>query len=158
MSQIEISQKEISCCSKLLQRRPPKARKTPAFERSPGIRLALNNRCTEELYMRLAIYILTLILVPILGQAEVSDFNALIDENSKVQQELQENIEEKTVSTAKALEKPADKVVVVESESYNVPTNGRTLKFKKELHQYRASTKKELNRLAEELKSAEREF
>ncbi len=106
--------------------------------------------------MRLATMIL--ILIPVLGQAEVSDFNALIDENSKVQEELQDNIKEKSVSTAKALEKPSEKVVVVESEAYNVPTNGRTLKFKKELHQYRPSTKKDLNRLAEELKSAEREF
>lgn len=102
-------------------------------------------------------YILTLILIPVLGHAKVSDFNALIDENAKVQTELQNNIQEKTVSTTEVLNK-ADKVVVVEGETYNIPTSGRTLKFKKEMHQFRPSTKKDLNRLAEELKSADREF
>jgi hypothetical protein len=106
--------------------------------------------------MKLAM--ITLILFPILGQAEVSDFNSLIDENAKVQRELQTTIQDKTGNSAKALKPTDNKVVVVETESYNVPTSGRTLKFKKELHQYQPPQQNEIKRIAEELKAADREF
>jgi hypothetical protein len=108
--------------------------------------------------MKLAI--LTLTLIPIMGWAEVSDFNSLINENAKAQRELQHNIEDKTTTVKAELtpKKTIKKTVIVQSESYNVPTNDRALKFNKELHQDQPSNKKELDRLAEEFKSMDREF
>ena len=106
--------------------------------------------------MKLAL--ITLILFPILGQAEVSDFNSLINENAKAQKELQTNIENKTIGAVKSLDPAEHKIVVVETESYNVPTSGRTLKFKKEIHQYQAPAQSELKRIAEELKAADRSY
>lgn len=118
-----------------------------------GIALALSVG-NKESFMKLAIVLLS--LVPALGWAGVSDFNALIDENAKVQRELQHNIEEKTTANDKTFNRD-EKTVVVQGEAYSAPASEMTLKFKKE-SQFRPSNKKELDRLAEEFKSMDREF
>lgn len=103
--------------------------------------------------------ILFIMVLPLAGFAKVSDFNSLINENTKAQAELQKNIKENTDASAQAMGATnSDKTVVLESRTYNAPTNRKALKFNKEIKEHRASSKKEMDRLAQEIKSVDREL
>ncbi|MBV2167529.1 MAG: hypothetical protein KUL82_02370 [Bdellovibrio sp.] len=98
-------------------------------------------------------------MIPALGFAKVSDFNALITENVKVQNELhstvKHNMEEAREGVAAA--DVRERIVVVENSgvSYNAPTKKDLLAFKKEKRSHRASEEKQFERLANEINSLE---
>lgn len=106
--------------------------------------------------MKRAIIILS--MVPTLALASVSNFNEIIAENSRAQREIQQTMKVNDDSTAAAIGPNNDRKVVLENISYNAPTNNKALKFKKEISQRRASNKKEMNRLATELSSMNKEL
>ena len=106
--------------------------------------------------MKRALIILT--LVPTLALASVSNFNEIIAENSQAQREIQQTMKVNDDSTAAAIGPNNDRKVVLENISYYAPTNNKALKFKKEISQRRASNKKEMNRLATELSSMNKEL
>lgn len=95
-----------------------------------------------------------ILFLPLMGWAGVSDFNALINENAQVQKELQKNLNTADQNAKAALEPQQVNTVVMKSATYNIPTNKKVLKFQKEIKQHQPSTKKELDRLAQELKDA----
>ncbi len=102
-----------------------------------------------------------LVLISQSGMAKVSDFNNLINENIKAQNEFHEDVKDsmKVVKqNPREKEIKAQKVTVMESEAsqYSVPS--RKFRFNKEMHQYRPSTQKQLDRLANELKDADEGF
>ena len=106
--------------------------------------------------MKLTMVILS--LIPAMSWANVSNFNDIIAENSQVQREIQQTLKVNDDSTAAALGSNNDHRVVLESISYNAPTNPHTLKFKKELSERRVSSKKEMNRLAKDFKSIDNDL
>jgi predicted Rossmann fold nucleotide-binding protein DprA/Smf involved in DNA uptake len=97
--------------------------------------------------------ILALTFIPVMGFAEVSNFNDLINENAQAQTQLQDQLKNKTHVARQAVHQ-RKAMVIVETETYNAPTGAKALKFEKELHQNVPSRKKELDRLAQEINSA----
>ena len=100
--------------------------------------------------------LLTLIIALSLNsQAKLNDFNTLITENSKAQNELHSDLAQKLNETRVAvnLEK-RDRFLVDSSATINVPTTKGVLTYSKEKNYYRVSDKKIQKRLAQELDSA----
>ncbi len=87
----------------------------------------------------------------------ISDFNALIDENTAAQNQLQKEItksvEETRTSLQETKNEPAAIVVENENQSTFVETGKNLLKFKKEV--YHKKMKSQDKRLANEIKSAQ---
>lgn len=106
--------------------------------------------------MKLAMILLT--LIPAIGWADGLNFNEIIAENSQAQREIQDTMKLNAQSTTAALGPNIDHKVVMESAAYNAPTGHRTLKYKKEVSEHRPSSKKELNRLANDFKIMERDI
>ncbi len=106
--------------------------------------------------MKLTMVILS--LIPVMSWANVSNFNDIIAENSQVQREIQQTLKVSDDSTAAALGPNNDRRVVLESISYNAPTNSKIFKFKKELSEHRVSNKKEMSRVANEFKAMDRDL
>lgn len=99
-----------------------------------------------------------LILTPVISWAGVSNFNEIIAENSQVQREIHKTMKLNDESMTTAFSPRNDRKVVLDSVSYNAPTNARHLRFKKEVSEQRVSGKKEMNRLAKEFKSMDQEL
>ena len=99
--------------------------------------------------------IILIALVPAVSFAKVSDFNALITENMNAQSALHNEVQGH-VKAAKADSNIRERMVFVEntSGSYNAPTRGDMLAFKKEKTFHRASEQKQFERLATEVNSA----
>lgn len=97
------------------------------------------------------------IALPLASIAKVGDFNSLINENSKAQTELHQNLKQDLDTTRIAYKPEAQQKYIVDSESktINVPTSKSLLTFKKEKKYYRASEEQKQKRLAEELNEAE---
>ncbi|UXR63520.1 hypothetical protein EZJ49_10580 [Bdellovibrio bacteriovorus] len=96
-------------------------------------------------------------LIPAISFAKISDFNALISENTKAQSELHHTVQsnlEATRDKVAAQEKIRERIVVVENSgtSYNAPTRKDLLAFKKEKSNHRASEEKQFERLATEIR------
>lgn len=106
--------------------------------------------------MKLTMVILS--LIPVMSWGSVSNFNDIINENSQVQREIQHTLKVSDDSTAAALGPNNDRRVVLESISYNAPTNAKAFKFKKEISEHRVSSKKEMSRVANEFKSMDRDL
>jgi hypothetical protein len=111
--------------------------------------------------MKRAIFIIA--TIPLLSWAKVANFNSLIEENSQAQKSLQHSLatpppEIATEPAENALGENNMNTVVLSNISYNAPTDKKALKFKKELTQRRASDKKDQERLAEEIKSMDRDL
>ena len=102
--------------------------------------------------------ILVLALTPAISWASVSNFNDMIAENSQAQREIQQTLKVNDESTTLALGPNNSRKVVMDSISYNAPTSSKGLRFKKEVSEHTVSSKKEMNRLAKEFKSIEREL
>lgn len=92
-----------------------------------------------------------------IAQAKVGDFNNLINENSKAQNELHQNLKQDLDTTRIAYEKEKTNNFIVDhdSNSINVPTSKSLLTFRKEKSYFRASEEQKQKRLAEELSEAE---
>ncbi|WP_374033111.1 hypothetical protein ACES2I_09580 [Bdellovibrio bacteriovorus] len=109
--------------------------------------------------MKKQVVIAVMTLIPAISFAKISDFNALISENSKAQNELhntvQHNLEASREQAAAA--QVRERIVVVENSgsSYNAPTRKDLLAFKKEKISHRASEEKQFDRLASEIRGME---
>lgn len=109
--------------------------------------------------MKKQLLITALMLIPAMSFAKVSDFNELISESVKSQNELhsavQGNMEDARDAAAAA--KVRERIVVVENSgvSYNSPSRKDLLAFKKEKRSHRASEEKQFERLANEVHSAD---
>lgn len=93
-------------------------------------------------------------LIPAISFAKISDFNALINENSKAQSELHNTVQANLEASREyASAEVRERIVVVENSgsSYNAPTKKDLLAFKKEKVSHRASERKQFDRLASEL-------
>ncbi len=101
--------------------------------------------------------IFAVLMVSQVSQAKVSDFNSLINENIKSQNALHKEVND-TMKLVKADLKnaPKEKIVIVESQSYNAPS--RKMQFKKETKYFQASDKKNMDRMATEVKEMNQEF
>lgn len=101
--------------------------------------------------------LLSLSLLPLVAVAKVGDFNNLINENNKAQNELHQNLKQDIDTTRMAYQKEAQPKYIVDQDSttINVPTSKSLLTFKKEKTFYRASEEQKKKRLAEELSDAQ---
>jgi hypothetical protein len=100
-------------------------------------------------------------MIPAISSAKVEDFNAMINENSQAQVQLRNDLKEQMGSTRQAQMKAPKEVLEVASEygnSFNAPTKKSMLTFDKETVHYRASGSKQMNRLADEMKAADKAF
>jgi len=96
-----------------------------------------------------------MVLIPALSFAKVEDFNQLITDNMKAQDQLHTDVKQNIEAARVATDTPKkqQKIVVVEGtgSSYNSRTNKDLLTFKKEQTDYRPSDKKQVDRLATEV-------
>ncbi len=101
--------------------------------------------------MKKQIMVAVIALIPSLGFAKISDFNALIAENTKSQNELHNTVQGNLAEARKA--EARQRIVVVENSgsSYNAPTRKSLLAFKKEKTHHQASESKTFERLAHEI-------
>jgi hypothetical protein len=83
-----------------------------------------------------------------------TNFNSLIVENSKAQNELHSQIKS-TVDDVKLAVQEGSKTVSIASETVHVKTNKQFLTFAKEKKYYKASDSKSEKRLAEEFQNLE---
>ncbi len=105
--------------------------------------------------MKISMLILTL-AIGLSAQAKVNDFNNLIVENSKAQNELHTDLKQKLQETRLAVNADSNQRVLVDTSStINVPTNKSLLVFAKEKSYFRASDQVAQKRLAQELENAE---
>ena len=98
------------------------------------------------------------ILIPAVSSAKVEDFNAMITENAKSQNELHDDLKAQITGTRHAqLNAPRKEILAVASDwrSSNSPTKKSMLTFQKEMLDYRASETKQMQRLATEIKDLE---
>jgi len=92
--------------------------------------------------------------------AKVSDFNNLINENIKAQDNLHNDVKvNMDIARQNLREKLSQgKVTVVQSEVSNYNAPSKKMRFRKEVYQHRPSIQKQMNRVAAELNEAERDF
>lgn len=103
------------------------------------------------------LFLMIAVLAPLASMAKVGDFNSLINENSKAQTELHQNLKQDLDTTRMAYKPDPQQKYIVDNEAktINVPTSKSLLTFKKEKKYYRASEEQKQKRLAEELSEAE---
>lgn len=100
--------------------------------------------------MKKQLLVTVIALVPAMGFAKVSDFNAMIADNVKEQNQLHSEVKNNVIE---ARDTARERIVIVENESasYNAPTRKDLLAFKKEKKNYAPSQKQEFERLANEI-------
>jgi hypothetical protein len=94
--------------------------------------------------------------IPAISSAKVDDFNAMIAENNKAQQELRTDLKTQMSETRQAQARAPKREVIVASdwhESVNSPTKKSMTTFDKETVEYRPSEAKQMQRLANEIKA-----
>lgn len=108
--------------------------------------------------MKKQIIVAILSLVPTMGFAKISDFNAMISENVKSQKDLhsmiKHNVHEAQVA-AQTQEDKREKIVLIDNnvETYNAPSRKGLTVFEKEKTFHRASENRQLDRIATEVSS-----
>lgn len=111
--------------------------------------------------MKKALMIALMSLVPAVSLAKITDFNAMINENSKAQRELHKEVRNSAEETRAALhDERKEPIVVVETEriDVNVPSGKNLLRFQKEIVDHKDEKKAGENRLANEFNSVDLEF
>lgn len=89
------------------------------------------------------------------AQAKLSDFNQLIEENSKAQSDLHTSLKNNLEETQVAIKfEKRDRFVVDNADSINVPTRKSFLTYSKAKIDYRKSAIDGQKRLAEEIDQA----
>jgi hypothetical protein len=93
-----------------------------------------------------------MVLIPAISFAKVEDFNQMISDNMKAQDQLHADVKNNIDSSRVATQKH-EKIVVVEGTgtSYNAHTNKDLLTFKKEQTNYKTSDKTQTDRVAGEI-------
>lgn len=109
--------------------------------------------------------LLTLVVamvIPAISSAKVEDFNAMINENAQAQTQLHNELKEQITETRQAQAKAPKKEMIAVSDdvtnSVISPTKKSLLTFQKESVHYRPSEEKQMQRLANEIKAADRSF
>lgn len=101
-------------------------------------------------------------MIPAISSAKVEDFNAMINENAHAQTQLHNELKEQMHDTRQAQKKAPRKEMIADADdvtnSVISPTKKSMLTFQKETVHYRASEEKQMQRLANEIKSADRSF
>lgn len=100
-------------------------------------------------------------ILPAYSFAKVEDFNAMIIENSKAQNELQADLKEQLDMAKQAQIRTHRKEYIEVSsafDNFNSPTDDKFLTFRKEAVHYRPSEAKQMQRIANEIKAAEQAF
>lgn len=88
----------------------------------------------------------------LIANAKLSDFNQLIEENSKAQTELHTSIKNNLEETQVAIKfEKRDRFVVDNADSINVPTRKSFLTYTKSKVDYRKSAANGQKRLAQEI-------
>lgn len=112
--------------------------------------------------MKKQLLIAAMTLIPAMSFAKISDFDAMINDNVKAQNELHSTVktnlnEAKSATEEGALQVPRERIVVVENSgvSYNSATKDDLKKFKKERRSHRASEDKQFKRLANEIRASD---
>lgn len=93
-----------------------------------------------------------------MAEAKLNDFNSLIAENSKAQNELHADLKDKLNETLVAVQlEKHDRFLVdaTEGQSINVPTSKNFLTYAKEKAYFRASDSQAKKRLAQEIDAAD---
>lgn len=99
---------------------------------------------------------LLMVITPSFSFAKVSDFHNLIEENMKSQSELHKNIQTQVEASRIAAHiEEEDTTMVANNSEINVPTKKGMLTHNKEKTFYRASEKKQMDRLANEFSESE---
>lgn len=99
--------------------------------------------------------------LPAVSSAKVEDFNAMINDNIKAQQTLQNELRDQTDATHQAQNveprKTQDLMDIADTapESVNSRTKESTVTFEKEMVHYRPSEERQMKRLANEIKAAD---
>lgn len=106
--------------------------------------------------MKKQVLVTIISMIPAMSFAKISDFNALITENVKAQDELHSTVKHNINETREAVN-VRERIVVVENSgtSYNAPTSKDLLAFKKEKSNHRASEGKQFERLANEISNSQ---
>jgi hypothetical protein len=103
-----------------------------------------------------AILVLISLSIAFTAQAKLSDFNDIIEENVKAQNELHSNLTTNLSETKLAVQdEKRERFLVDSSSTINVPTKKSFLTFAKEKNYFRASEKQAKKRLAVEVESAD---
>lgn len=103
-----------------------------------------------------ALFIYMTLGLAVTAQAKLSDFNSIIEENSKAQNELHANLTNNMQDTKIAVQKETrERYLVDTSRTINVPTKKDFLTFEKEKNYHRPSQKQAQKRLAIEIDAAE---
>lgn len=99
---------------------------------------------------------LMMVLAPTFSFAKVSDFHNMIEENIQAQQSLHSNVQSQVEAARIAARvQKEDHTIVADSKEFNVPTKKGMLVHDKEKTFYRASEKKQMDRLASEFNETE---
>ncbi|WP_413291518.1 hypothetical protein [Bdellovibrio sp. HCB337] len=106
--------------------------------------------------------LVVVMMIPAISSAKVEDFNAMINENSQAQSQLHNELKEQMSETRQAQQKAPRKEMIADSDEVSnsviSPTKKSMLTFQKETVHYRPSEEKQMQRLANEIKSADRSF
>lgn len=99
---------------------------------------------------------LLLVLAPSFSFAKVSDFHNMIEDNMKAQKQLHETVQTQVEAARIAARvQSEDNTIVADAKEINVPTKKGMLVHEKEKTYYRASEKKQMDRLASEFNESE---
>jgi len=100
-------------------------------------------------------------MIPAISSAKVEDFNAMINESNNAQTQLRNELKENMDETHQAqLHDKKDAVEVAGAFDSTVisPTKAVFTTFDKEMVHYRPSEDKQMNRIANEIKAADKSF
>lgn len=99
-------------------------------------------------------------MIPAISSAKVEDFNAMINENQNAQMQLRNELKEQMNETRQAQMPKKEMIEVANAfdSSVNAPTKKSMTTYEKEMVHYRPSEEKQMNRLANEIKAADKSF
>lgn len=99
-------------------------------------------------------------MIPAISSAKVEDFNAMINESNQAQTQLRNELKGQMNETRQAQMKPKEVVEVASDfgNNFNSPTKKSMTTYEKEMVHYRPSEEKQMNRLANEIKAADKSF
>lgn len=105
--------------------------------------------------------LLIVMTIPVSSFAKVEDFNAMINESEKAQTQLRNDLQGQVESTRLAQSKGPKEILQIASEigeNVNTPTKRSLLTYEKEMVHYRPSEARQMHRLANEIKAADKSF
>ncbi|MBX3034326.1 MAG: hypothetical protein KF865_10415 [Bdellovibrionaceae bacterium] len=108
--------------------------------------------------MKQVIFSLLVVLGASVGQAKVADFNALIGENMRSQEELQQEMRHQMGETRTARQDKREVKVFVDPKGHDINVPTTDLRFRKEMVDHSPSQKDVNNRLANEIQASEYQF